>query len=123
MFRIDAEKAVSFCDGLNRRDFLHIGALSSLGLGITDFLTLKALGRGRLSKGYELYFPVSGGRTQSVGHLGYEARCTYRGSRTVQGHSYKHRRHADQRNFPTHGPARRQIFPGTHALPHSSGRT
>ena len=44
MFRIDAEKAVSFCDGLNRRDFLHIGALSSLGLGITDFLTLKALG-------------------------------------------------------------------------------
>ena len=44
MFRIDAEKVVSFCDGLNRRDFLHIGALSSLGLGITDFLTLKALG-------------------------------------------------------------------------------
>lgn len=44
MLRIDAHKGVSFCDGLTRRDFVHIGALSVLGLGLTDFLTLKAHG-------------------------------------------------------------------------------
>src|SRR3989442_14731921 len=44
MFRLDAEKSVSFCDGLRRRDFLHAGALSFLGLSMADFLTLKAHG-------------------------------------------------------------------------------
>ena len=44
MFRLDAEKTVSFCDGLRRRDFLHAGALSMLGLGLSDFFSLKAQG-------------------------------------------------------------------------------
>ena len=44
MFRFEAEKAVSFCDGMTRRDFLHVGALSTLGLGLTDLFNLKALG-------------------------------------------------------------------------------
>lgn len=44
MIRIDAEKAVSFCDGLRRRDFLHAGALSVLGLSLTDLFQLKAQG-------------------------------------------------------------------------------
>ena len=33
MFRLDADKPVEFCDGLRRRDFLHAGSLSFLGLG------------------------------------------------------------------------------------------
>lgn len=44
MFRFDAERAVSFCDGLRRRDFLHAGALSMLGLTLADFFELKAAG-------------------------------------------------------------------------------
>ncbi len=44
MIRLDAEKAVQFCDGLSRRDFLHAGSLAYLGLGLTDWLGLKALG-------------------------------------------------------------------------------
>src|SRR5438874_9880706 len=32
MLRLDAKRSVSFCDGLTRRDFLHAGALGSLGL-------------------------------------------------------------------------------------------
>ncbi len=44
MFRLDAEKPVSFCDGLRRRDFLHAGALSFLGLSMPDFFALKARG-------------------------------------------------------------------------------
>src|SRR5215471_1981655 len=44
MFRLDADKPVEFCDGLRRRDFLHAGSLSFLGLGLTQFLNLKALG-------------------------------------------------------------------------------
>jgi hypothetical protein len=44
MFRFDAERAVSFCDGMRRRDFLHVGALSMLGLTLADFFKLKAAG-------------------------------------------------------------------------------
>jgi uncharacterized protein (DUF1501 family) len=32
MLRLDADRSVSFCDGLTRRDFLHVGALAPLGL-------------------------------------------------------------------------------------------
>ena len=44
MIRLDAEKAVHLCDGLTRRDFLHAGTLSLLGLTLPDFFRLKALG-------------------------------------------------------------------------------
>ena len=37
MIRLDAKRAVSFCDGLTRRDFLHAGAISSLGLTLPGF--------------------------------------------------------------------------------------
>src|SRR5208283_5722714 len=44
MLRLDAERGVSFCDGLTRRDFLHAGALSALGLTLPGFLAQKAAG-------------------------------------------------------------------------------
>ncbi len=44
MFRLDADKAVKFCDGMRRRDFLHAGSLSLLGLGLPHFTGLKAKG-------------------------------------------------------------------------------
>lgn len=44
MFRLDAEKRVHFCDGMSRRDFLHAGALSYLGLSMPGFLQAKAEG-------------------------------------------------------------------------------
>lgn len=44
MFRLDAEKRVHFCDGLSRRDFLHAGALSYLGLSMPGFFQAKAEG-------------------------------------------------------------------------------
>src|SRR6202046_3274582 len=44
MFRLDADRPVEFCDGMRRRDFLHAGALAGLGLGLTDFLGMKAQG-------------------------------------------------------------------------------
>ena len=44
MFRLDADRPVEFCDGLRRRDFLHAGALAGLGLGLSDFLAMKAQG-------------------------------------------------------------------------------
>jgi hypothetical protein len=44
MFRFDADRAVEFCDGLRRRDFLHAGSLSMLGLGMTQMTALKAMG-------------------------------------------------------------------------------
>jgi hypothetical protein len=44
MFRLDADKPVEFCDGLRRRDFLHAGSLSALGITLTQFLGLQASG-------------------------------------------------------------------------------
>ena len=44
MFRLDADKTVEFCDGLRRRDFLHAGSLSLLGLGMPEFLQMRAEG-------------------------------------------------------------------------------
>jgi hypothetical protein len=43
MLRLDAPRAVSFCDGLTRRDFLHAGALTALGLTLPGFFRQKAL--------------------------------------------------------------------------------
>jgi uncharacterized protein (DUF1501 family) len=44
MLRLDAPRAVRFCDGLSRRDFLHAGALAPLGVTLPSFLTAKANG-------------------------------------------------------------------------------
>ncbi len=44
MFRVDAEKTVEFCDGIRRRDFMHIGALSYLGLSLPNFIHASAQG-------------------------------------------------------------------------------
>jgi hypothetical protein len=50
MIRLDADKAVRFCDGLTRRDFLHAGSLAFLGLSLPDLFRLKALGAVNTSK-------------------------------------------------------------------------
>src|SRR3954447_22495076 len=42
MLRLDANRSVSFCDGLTRRDFLHAGSLAMLGLTLPAFLARKA---------------------------------------------------------------------------------
>src|SRR5215475_8477284 len=44
MIRLDADRAVEFCDGFRRRDFLHAGSLSALGLGLSHMFGLKAAG-------------------------------------------------------------------------------
>src|SRR5258707_2295722 len=50
MIRLDAQKPVSLCDGFTRRDFLHAGALSMLGLTMPEFMALKAEGAVRKDK-------------------------------------------------------------------------
>jgi uncharacterized protein (DUF1501 family) len=44
MLRLDANRSVSFCDGLTRRDFLHAGSLTALGLTLPAFFAQKAAG-------------------------------------------------------------------------------
>jgi hypothetical protein len=41
---MDADRSVSFCDGWSRRDFLHAGSLSVLGLTLPGWMSLKAAG-------------------------------------------------------------------------------
>ncbi len=52
MFRIDAQKAVEFCDGMTRRDFLHAGALATMGLTLPGFIGLQKAGA--VTKGEEM---------------------------------------------------------------------
>jgi hypothetical protein len=44
MLRLDASRSVSLCDRISRRDFLHAGALTTLGLTLPGFLAQKAAG-------------------------------------------------------------------------------
>ncbi len=44
MFRLDADRPVTFCDGMRRRDFLHAGTLPLLGLSLSNFLAMRAAG-------------------------------------------------------------------------------
>lgn len=46
MLRLDADRPVKFCDGLTRRDFLHAGTISVLGLSLTDLMAARASGQG-----------------------------------------------------------------------------
>ncbi len=50
MIRLDADRSVVLCDGLTRRDFLHAGALSWLGLTLPGFLAQTARGAVRANK-------------------------------------------------------------------------
>jgi hypothetical protein len=47
MLRLDANRSVSFCDGLTRRDFLHAGSLSVLGLTLPGLLAQGATAKDR----------------------------------------------------------------------------
>lgn len=42
MIRLDASRAVHFCDGMTRRDFLHVGAIFPLGLTLAGYHRLRA---------------------------------------------------------------------------------
>jgi uncharacterized protein (DUF1501 family) len=44
MLRLDADRPVTFCDGLTRRDFLHAGSLATLGLTLPGWMAQKAAG-------------------------------------------------------------------------------
>jgi hypothetical protein len=42
MLRLDADRPVRFCDGLQRRDFLHVGALTALGVSLPGLYARRA---------------------------------------------------------------------------------
>jgi uncharacterized protein (DUF1501 family) len=44
MLRLDAQRPAQFCEGVTRRDFLHAGALSLLGLTLPEWMRLQAQG-------------------------------------------------------------------------------
>ncbi|GBD37151.1 hypothetical protein HRbin36_02281 [bacterium HR36] len=47
MLRFDACRSVRFCDGLTRRDFLHVGALTTFGFSLPAWEALAAQGAAR----------------------------------------------------------------------------
>ena len=83
MLRLDANRSVSFCDGLTRRDFLHAGALASLGLTLPGWMAPEGR-RGRQGPRRQLHHALSGRRPQPDRHLGPEAERAGRGPRPFQ---------------------------------------
>ena len=79
MFRVDARRPATFCDGLTRRDFLHAGALAPLGLGLSS-LDARGAGRGR-DVNCIMLFLVGG--PVAARHLGHEARRPRRDPRPL----------------------------------------
>ena len=110
MFRLDADKPVEFCDGLRRRDFLHAGSLSALGLGLSQLFGLKALGAVDNSKADVncIMLMLVGGPSQldtwdMKPNAPAEIRGPYKPIKTnVAGHR-------DLGKLPAHGEARRQV--------------
>jgi uncharacterized protein (DUF1501 family) len=45
MLRLNAARGVTFCDGFSRRDFLHAGAIATLGLTLPGFFAHRAAGQ------------------------------------------------------------------------------
>jgi hypothetical protein len=78
------------CEGLTRRQLLKVGAVSFLGLGLTEFLALKAgadAPQRPKSKGATRDVSVillwDGGRAESCGHLRSQAQRAGDDPRTV----------------------------------------
>src|SRR5437870_3983406 len=77
MIRVDAQKAVHFCDGMTRRDFLHAGSLAFLGLSMPEFFALQAQGAVKSDLPPHVLIPRPIGNTggnmphgQNAGYLG-----------------------------------------------------
>ena len=123
MFRLDADKPVEFCDGLRRRDFLHAGSLSVLGLGLTQLLGLKALGAvDNAKKDVNCILLMLVGGPVAARHLGHEAERAGRNSRPVQTHQDQRPGDRDLREFPAHGQTRRQVLAHPQRLSHRRRR-
>ena len=60
MLRLDANRSVSFCDGLTRRDFLHAGALPLLGLTLADWFAAKGNAQAQRDVNCIMLFLVGG---------------------------------------------------------------
>ena len=108
MFRLDADRPVEFCDGLRRRDFLHAGALSFLGLGLPQVFELQAQGAVDSSKKDVncIHLMLVGGPSQ-LDTWDPEAERAGGDPRPVQGHQYQHIGHPDFGKFSAHGETRR----------------
>src|SRR5947209_9184149 len=60
MLRLDADRSVSFCDGLTRRDFLHAGSIATLGLTLPGLMAQKAAGAADRDMNCIMLFLVGG---------------------------------------------------------------
>src|SRR6267378_4560884 len=60
MLRFDAARPARYCNGVTRRDFLHAGAISALGLTLPDYVAAKAQGQADRDVNCIMLFLVGG---------------------------------------------------------------
>ena len=121
MFRVDARKPVHFCDGLTRRDFLHAGSLTALGLGLPAMQGLAKPGRGAGSR-HQLHPAIPGRRPVAARHLGHEARCSRGDPRAVPADRDQGARGPGLGDLPQAGHDDGQGGVGPLGLSHGGGR-
>ena len=105
MFRLDAEKPVRFCDGWNRRDFLHAGSLSLLGFGMPELMSLKAQGAVSNEKDVNciMLFLLGAPSQLDTWDMKPDAPAEIRGPYPADFH--QRGGHSDLGALPSHGPA------------------
>src|ERR1051325_4090319 len=60
MLRLDAQRPAHFCGGVTRRDFLHAGAITTLGLTLGDALAAQQAGQAANDTNCIMLFLVGG---------------------------------------------------------------
>ena len=118
MLRLDADKPVSFCDGFNRRDFFHIGALSGLGLSLVDLYGLKAMGSvdaGKDPMNCIFLFLVGGPSQLDTWDMKPDAPAEIRGPFKPIATNVDGIRISEI--FPRMARSRRQVLPGAEPVP------
>ena len=97
------------CDGVRRRDFLRVGGLASLGLGLGDWSRLRAkAGAQEPPRAKSCILLWLDGGPEPPGDVRPEAGRPRRGPRAVPADRHERRRDPDLRALAEHGPRRRQ---------------
>ena len=90
MLKFTGRGSITTCDGITRRDFLQVGTLGAIGLSLSKFAELQAMGaapKGNDDRSCIMIFNL--GAPSQIDAWRHEAGCTGRNSWAVQTDSHE----------------------------------
>ena len=98
-----------FCDGVTRRDFLHIGGIGASGLCLADYLRLADDGQVQRTRATSAVFVFLGGGPGHLDTFDMKPRRASRDSGRVSAHRHERCGHSNLRTSAPPRPNRRQL--------------